>query len=838
MIITGIFIVGCTLISNYVINWNSYEQAISKQLEKSFGEGAISISHLDGSLLMPKLNAYNVYFNSSHIDNISHDTLVIPKLEIKISILSLLLFSPKIKSLHIESIDLKLNHILNFISLFKNTEQSIRNISIENGNIQLDSTLFKNIQFQMLNVILDNRMLINTNIIAENQTYALSINFDGSEQKVSLDSDLLAAQFHGKNSEGKLEINGHNLANTIDRFIKPLSFNTKLWNQFTVNADIAWSEDNLSVHNFKLLEDNLIMNLEFDRLYSKNYTNLNISINEINLDALLDKEAQGHFSFFDIQEYLEGNKDANSSGRILIEAENIVYKEDIIDKIIFDSEIHGKILKINQFMINMPGDSNLDIAGNITNNDIVSRFDGHASLQSQDTQTFLNWLSPLHKQTEKGILNLTSEISITPNAFSLNNTNLQIDDMVAELTLFIKKDTRQEQMKSTVILNNLNLDHYKFKQIIQDQASHWMSYELDIDLNAHNINYHETVFDDISLTLLSDRGEVLIKDITCNSKDLQAKANVTLVKKDIETLVDANASIDHINTKIFNFDKILDIQPDPDHPKVTWSTSAFSTSWLDKLNGKLSIEIQKTKAKFFALDNTRIDLALHNNVLSINRFTSGINNEGKIDLTANIGMDSESSILLSFALNNLDLTTITKNIFNINALSEGQASCVCSVKSKGKNMQEFIRNLDGKMEIASRNIKIKNFDIDQLFTKIQNVQNKSELATLIKVLIYSNSTNVEYLDGLINIKNGITASTLKLKTDNSTGVFSSHLSLQDFHINSTTRFFFITNYETKPEVLSLDIALTGPIWLPKIYLDTNKIYNMITEHQNNVATSD
>ena len=827
-IIVGILYTAIVLISKYAINWNSYEKQITEQLEKSFGKGSISISHLDGSLLMPKINAYNAYLNSDN-NNTSQDILVIPKIEMSISILSMLFLKPQINTLNIKSIDLKPTHIKNLSKLIMDSKQTIYNVNIDHGKLKSNSNLFKDIEFKDLTLKLNKgTLLITSNILVGEYTYKLALDFNDKKQHFSLDSTLLRIKFNGENSQGTLNVSGNNFANNIGMFIKPISLNNDPWSEFTINATLSWSTNNLKISTFKLLDKNIKLDLDFEHIYSTNHTDISVLIDELNLDSLLRHQDHNNFSLLDLKQYLEGDKNINSSGKIFIQARDIVYNNNVVDSVIFNSVTNGKTLKINQFTFYMPGETNGEIKGNISNNDIISRFEGDISLNSTNAQKFLEWAFFIKKKVANGVLNFNSEISITPKAFSLNNTKLTVDELNLESSLFIRNNKRGTRIKSQLKLENLDLNQYEFNELIKGKTLYSIIHEVDFDLNAYNIISDNNVVDKFSLKLLSDTGKILLKKIRFDSQNLQAEGNITLVNEGIDTSIQADITANYINTKIFTKLHILDIYYDPDRPIVTWSSKPISWLGLQDLRGNITGKIKKLDTKYFSLNNVDINLDLGDTVLSVNKFNAEVNEDGKVDITANIGMESESSTLLSFALNNIDLSQITQNMFNINTITQGKISCVGGIKSKGSNVNELINNLDGKMEIASRNIEVTDFDIDELLTKLPEIKSNSELATLTKVLIYSNKTKFQYLDGLVNINHGNTASTLKFKTGRSSGILSSHLSLKNFETNSIMRFFFVKNNQ-QAKVLSIDMNISGPIWLPKLSFDNKQIYDMIIE---------
>lgn len=820
----AIVICASEITSRYLINWNKYSKTIIGQLEKSLNASSISISNINGSIFPLKININNVYLTYSD-HNISNNTLLIPKLEIGISIPSIIFSSPKIKKIKIHSVDLKFTHLKKILNTTGN-HNSIKHIQINEGKILLNSDLLNDIIFEDLDLTTGNSTYASAAIKIGDNNYKTLIELSSKTSKISIDSELVKLSFNGKNKKGKLIVNGSNLTTTIENIIKPISVKTKIMDTFSIDTDINWSEQGFDISNFSVVSDNININTNLKHFYKEQNTDLNITINTLNLDALLNSSEINNYFINNFQQNLKG-KQISKAGSLTIKAMDIMYNNDKVNNLLFNANIDNGITKVKNFTFDLPGETKVNIVGNIYNNEIISKFNGNISMYSKNAKKILGWGSPIIKKSEGGVINLDSKISITPNVFSLSNLKLSIDNSTADASIFIRQDNKQKQIKGGIEIENLDLDDYTLNtnNIINKNTLHNIISEGDFDVNLNNTHYNNNNFDNISLIVLSNIGKIYLKQIKFNSKKLQLGADVKLSSTRIDSIINANIEADYIDSTIVKLPKIFTIDYDPDRPNVTWLSQPIKWFGLSEFNGNIQANIKKLDTANLTLNNTKVHLGLSNKLLSINKFYSEVG-EGKINVTANIGMELDSSTLLSFSLNNINLPSFMKNSLNINAITAGRYSCAGSIKSQGNNINQLIKNTEGKIKISSRGIKIKDFDIDTMLSKIQTVNSISELATLTKVMIFSGDTNMEYLNGAANIKNGIAASSINFKTQRSTGIISSNFSLTNFHTHSLMRFFFL-NEKNLSDVLSIDMDISGPVWLPKISFNDNKIYSAI-----------
>ncbi len=814
-------------VSRYAINWNKYKSSIITELKDALGDVEIRISNLDGSLLLPKITAYNIYIHNK--DNLNNEVIVIPKAETKISLLKLLLFKLRITGIDIESIDINPNDIKVLSSSMQHSKKSIGSVRVKKGKLKLRSNIFQDVDFEELNLTTAKKRLhITSNVMLDNHQNKLLLDSNNGTHDFSITSDSIALKFHGENNQGTIDVKGESLTNTLNNIFKPLSFRKKLWHSFTIQGKASWSSDGFKIDNITLTDKNALINMNMMYQPKNNNSYINLIIRAMNLDQLLSNEKFNNLSISDILKPLEGNRGELYIKDLSIEAYDIVYNKNTIESINIHAIHDDEQLKIKKLQFNLPGETFGEVSGHFVNNDIISKFDGDISVTSKDAKKLLEWLLPIKKKSLTSSLQLTSKLSFAPQSLLLDNVNITLDDASITSKIFFRNNTRDKKVKAQIKVNNLNIDDYTLNNNSSDSSNiNKLIYGLDVQLSAHNITYQNSKLTEVSGKLLASNGKLLLQDMLVHSDDVQGIANITLFNKGVDKQIIANLDIDYLNTTTFPTPNILTIDQNPNKPEVQWLAQPISWLGIENYNGTISGVIKKLDTKLLSFNNITTNLELKNKLLSISKLESHIGNDTTLSLIGNIGMESDSSMLLSFNVTNLAFPIITSNVFDVTKFIDGKISAVGSLKSKGNSIAEIVNNISGKMELAARQITVEGFDIDTLITRLIEVKSNANLATLTKVLLYTNQTNFKNFDGVVNLENGIAGTTLQFKTDATSGVLSSHLTLQDFNTNSATRFFFL-NPTDETQILSIDMDIQGPLWLPKFSFDNNAIYEMIT----------
>ena len=98
------------IVSPFFINWNSYYAShVLKQIENISSDMSVKgVSNVTGSLILPRIVINNLQVESSSDLSDHKSIILIERLELKISLLSLLLFSPKIYAVTVDGLSMPL----------------------------------------------------------------------------------------------------------------------------------------------------------------------------------------------------------------------------------------------------------------------------------------------------------------------------------------------------------------------------------------------------------------------------------------------------------------------------------------------------------------------------------------------------------------------------------------------------------------------------------------------------------------------------------------------------------------------------------------------------------
>ena len=206
-IITFSCVFSLEILSRYVIDWNKYEKEITEHLEEIFGKGKVTISNIEGTLLMPKVMLYNTYleYNEENSNVQSNNISLIPQIEMRLSIFSFLIWEPKIDSMLIKSIDIYPFHIKKILAN-SSAIAKIHKINIDEGKIKLNSNFFHDIAFKKLSLNMGKDLSMMADLIVRGQIYKAKFIIDGKQKNFTITSDSLKVNFQGVGEQGKVNI--------------------------------------------------------------------------------------------------------------------------------------------------------------------------------------------------------------------------------------------------------------------------------------------------------------------------------------------------------------------------------------------------------------------------------------------------------------------------------------------------------------------------------------------------------------------------------------------------------------------------------------------------------
>lgn len=222
---------------------------------------------------------------------------------------------------------------------------------------------------------------------------------------------------------------------------------------------------------------------------------------------------------------------------------------------------------------------------------------------------------------------------------------------------------------------------------------------------------------------------------------------------------------------------------------VPWSKDIIDLSFLNKLDGDLTLTIQKIIKGSLIFDNVKTTMLLAGGILDIKSLNGNLFG-GSLTATGQISAQVNQPVSFKASLKDAKLKNIVSQGNKIK-VTQGTVNLVTDLKTKGQSQFQYVGNLFGKATLTASDGIVSGFDLQKLLDSLRNIKN---LATILKMLdasLASGETKFQKLvvdseitEGIINITNG------------------------------------------KLDAASSEITVTGNVNLPKYTLDIDSVINV------------
>ncbi|WP_375331917.1 AsmA family protein [Candidatus Tisiphia endosymbiont of Temnostethus pusillus] len=222
---------------------------------------------------------------------------------------------------------------------------------------------------------------------------------------------------------------------------------------------------------------------------------------------------------------------------------------------------------------------------------------------------------------------------------------------------------------------------------------------------------------------------------------------------------------------------------------VPWSKDIIDLSFLNKLDGDLTLTIQKIIKGSLIFDNVKTTMLLAGGVLDIKSLNGNLFG-GSLTATGQISSQVNQPVGFKASLKDAELKNIVPQGDKIN-VTQGLVNFVVDIKTKGQSQLQYVSNLFGKATLTASNGKVSGFDLQKVLDSLKNIR---DLQTILKMLdgffaggetkFQKLAVDTEITQGIVNITNG------------------------------------------KLDVASSEITVTGNVNLPKYTLDIDSVINV------------
>ncbi|WP_341747324.1 AsmA family protein [Candidatus Tisiphia endosymbiont of Dascillus cervinus] len=257
---------------------------------------------------------------------------------------------------------------------------------------------------------------------------------------------------------------------------------------------------------------------------------------------------------------------------------------------------------------------------------------------------------------------------------------------------------------------------------------------------------------------------------------------------------------------------------------VPWSKDIIDLSFLNKLDGDLTLTIQKIIKGSLIFDNVKTTMLLAGGVLDIKSLNGNLFG-GSLTATGQISSQVNQPVSFKASLKDAKLKNIVSQGNKIK-VTQGTVNLITDIKTKGQSQSQYVGNLFGKATLTASDGIVSGFDLQKLLDSLRNIKN---LATILKMLdasLASGETKFQKLvvdseitEGIINITNG------KLDAASSEITVTGNVNLPKYTLDIDS----VVNVNIN-SIPPLKVRLYGNLNNPQHTLDTNALKEYLTKN--------
>ncbi len=549
-----------------------------------------------------------------------------------------------------------------------------------------------------------------------------------------------------------------------------------------------------------------------------------------------------------------------------ISINELVYKQDKIEKLILQADMFNGEMVINQFTAYLPGKSVVEIYGTMSSNDVRPRFNGEVLLSGEGARSILTWagvdVSSVPTQL-LGRFKTSSDITIMPQKIYLSGIDLMVDDVQISGSLMVRRGQDHYKVSTSFRSNMLNLDQYnvtdKLAAFIKQyyigdpnkkntQNFGWLrrlGMEVDFELICDRLLLNKEHYKNANVVISAGPGNFNVEKLGFVSDSLTLDGYALMDITSFRPRIDVNVMIDHMDTTQFAptiETKTIAPKENPTATETSWNgnyndiepaagedgnaetiTTAYPwllpdiSGWgLDRMDGTFKLFLKDVIYPSLTLKELTIDGRLEEGMLQLSSL-KGKGEYGEVDANGIINV-AGPSYAISFALSNFGIEEIAPLLWpDIKDKFTGYMSLGGSISTQGKTRADYIKSLKGNLTFAARSAEVKGIDLHQLIEEGLEAHTVAALNQIAQEAATTGSTVFESADSKVVINDGVADITgLQLATSRATGVMTGRFDLNNGLMNTLTQFAFMA--PPSNQTVNTQFLLSGNVHNP----DTRK----------------
>ncbi|MDN5248353.1 MAG: AsmA-like C-terminal region-containing protein [Wolbachia endosymbiont of Tyrophagus putrescentiae] len=812
-------------------DWNEYKERIIQKLEVGDDVKVHIAGKIEASLITPKVTLHNVYiqYNRNKEQKLS-DLVSIGKIEVKPSLLSLLMFSLQPKSIALLDMKSSQKNLFNIINAkFTN---SITDVTIKDGHISIEDDC---IDIKKISIRKNKKFFGTIKIKNSDYDFSGEVNAEKKNLDINIESNLISLLFKGSRDQskinGNLQLTINNSHGTINNLVKIVNFN--LLSNFIpdesikILSNVSIDENQLIINDLKLDSDTIQMNGKIHRDRKSNHTNVNANFSKVNLDAIqssLEKKA----NVKDILECLKKVIPQNLNLDFDVKASSITYEKKILDN------FHATVKFADgsaaaKMVLKLPGINNMFyLSGKASSNNILSEFNGNIQIEGNDFKSFVGCIFPsiTVKENNKNQFTFYSKVHFSPRVVSVSDIKLLNNQELLQGSIRISYTKKHNMIDGGLNFHNFNADNYDVKDLSKVKWLKNFKYDVNIRTSINNLKSNNKKIKNVDYLLNIEKNRLVADNIKIYGKDFDANGSIKILidKKYTKPLWNIDFTGKKFNANIIKLPNFIEKTGNLRNKMQLSQDNLDFLNAIENFDANIHINTENFNTKDNALKDFHLDASVGNNTVTIRQVGYSLGS-GTVIFQGYLRADS---VYTKFLISGLDIDKVSQTI-GVNNIT-GPVSLSGTLKTQGKNFYEWARNSSGGVNFGAQKVTLSNIDLNSFVTNILNSQSKYEIAAFTDTEIYKNNTPLRNIKGKADINNGVCSTSLQFETDKASGSVSANLALYELTVDSILRLFFIPSNQSKP--IHIDMHLGGPIWQPRINFDVDKIFNTLSNKNN------
>lgn len=820
-------------------DWDSYKGIIIQKFEDKYNARIHISGKIEVSLITPKIIIYNMYMqcNSNGRGKLS-DLISINRVEVRPSLLWLFLFSLQPKSITLFGLKGSKRNFINIVS----ERTSKVDIVIKDSQVNLNNDFGNyrsNVNIKEIAIRKSGNFSGEVDVGDKNYGFSGKMNITKKSVRINTKSDFVNLFFLGNRNQkglhGRLLVSINNSSNSVDWLAKiiNLSFLACIVpsENIKMSSNVNLNEDEFTLTGLKIDSKNMQASGAVRNDRKNNHTKVDINFRKINLGSM-QNGSQRIMGMKEILECFKSVVPRNLSLDFNIGASSIQYRNRILDRFHTVLKFADGEIKVSM-LLQFPGTDNISrLSGKVSNNLIMSEFDGNLLVKGENFESFISYFFPSIKikKGERDQFTMSSRLHFTPRMLSISDIRLMNDNDEGfwQGSIKVHYTKKHNAIDGRFSARNLNVDKYDYSLLSSLLRVEWLKslkYDANIKTNVNNFTLNNAKIGYLGFLLKIENSSLIADKIRLSGEDFNITGNIKILvdRKYTKPLLDISITGDKFNASVLKLPNLVKVRKDSGNKinQVQWSKKKFDfLSDKDDFDANVHINVTKLKIGQDILKDFNLDAVIINNTITFRKINYVLEH-GEVSFQ---GYLRSNSMYIKFFIADLDIKRIGQaiEIDNLN----GRVSLNGEVKAQGKSFYDWANTLSGKIYLLqAHEIEFTNVDFNSFIESLFSSKNKSEVSTLTHIGIYNGSTFFRNVTGQASIKSGICSISLQFRIDQASGSVSSNLVLYNFSLISLSRFFFIPPGYSSP--VHIDMHLNGPIWSPKMSFDEDLIFNTL-----------